>query len=1766
MEFFWQKRLNERKSIENKSSNQEAKGVKEPSSFDTEENLFALSDTTSEYLEKNEWENISFSEEEEQIVVYLENGTRISSSTDAENFIVLRNKETGEVIISGGDNLIVTGSDDEDILSVLNSNINNIYLGTGNDTIYVENSTGSVVAGDSGNDSIYVLKSEIEAVYGGSGEDKIIIDENSEFEDIFTESGNDTVYAQNSKITNSIDTGSEDDYIYTNNTSIVEITTGDGADEVYANNSSIDKISTKTENDVVVLNEAKKKTTIDAGRGNDIISINNSNGVVAQGGKGQDSFLVDSSNITTDKRDDDEIYITQEIDMSEYISQMDEETINAAQEITQQKVSEITDRDLIPEEELQALAIENFQNNLVNMKAQFQAQEDEDGIIRDGYNLYKQLLDIGVSKEDIDFALAEQEQMVVELEAAFNGESEYSFEEVFEKWTGIPYNQEALIEYTQSQNIYEMAVLGMQKAETFASQVKSAENMQEVFELYIQYYGSEDVAREKLNEFLETAVSDESISASIEKIYLTDDNKLVRIFAEEKSLLFSEFEQGDILDDLSSIPNLFDYYKVSDEAYEIYVQDFKSSFETTMGYSIETAQSKYATAQITAIGSGNSFQKLIDRYCAEQEGFIDKLASIAQIGGMCCMAVGGILTLAFPVSVGVGVSLMQAGKWMSLSGTFGDNALELVDEVSTWETENFSPQKIAHFREIEKNYDEIYVTLSDEEKKEYNDYIKQRNDIEAVFKETIVDALLYFSGKGIGATSSSINADIAKNYGKALGCLAEIGVDGTLSLMTDLIITGEVDLSNEGISQILGIVSGLAGAKVEQYTKQSIAAATQRLIETGDTDAAISHLIMSGVSTKTIIKFAESLGIEVTKSDISAYKTGELDIPFSKKNSQESSSTVDVIPIQHFVETESKQSEETSLNENINPDELNSKQVQRAVSEQVEDLDLDKQAEYSSSKTEEEIGQVQTNTNDVSQQNIKNSQEQASVIFNVLKQQGIEEASATFLSQNITEAQIENVVKLKQAGFVNDANVIEYAQKFDSDDIQEMIDTFTAGLLTEKEISILLDLQHKPIEARAQNKIDFFTEEQIIKLIKVIAFGVNVDSAVYVAENSNIQLEDIQKLVSVGIKNFAGLQLQQNINIDDVILLKNEGFSDYFALASSNMPLQQKQIMITLKQSGLQEISAYSCSFDITQEQIPSIISLKQAGISDDNAIKFVKELESSDLPKIIEIKNAGFAEDSLLSLFAIQDDFLLNNAKILKGNGCEDKDILKFLNLDRSSRNMVVRLNNLGVPFSYALSLSDLSETSFQRIFQAYFDKGLTGTEILAFQLKASKNPEMRSELEARIFELARLRDFFNQGEFYSKVSGEDWNSENQRNAHFSNLHALLDLPSDSQTRKYIDFMIGLASSGYLNASAMRNFSTRDYGSWSVSPFMRTDLELMDSVARNFPNSQNLNVTLMYNYVPSVVSENEGISSSKVGDAFQVEGEEFIRIKTSETTSQQMNISRETYFNLFMPAQRFATSQQIMGDCYCIETFMALYQDPLMRSSIVSLFSETTDGQLTINLPRGLVSVTTPKNSLPASENPGTYSSGATGFKLLEYAYGVNCVENMIRDVQSRLSGSELADFVEFVERNGKNNVFINLNSDGTVSYKTFTQAIEDGSYRISKEDRSYGNYTQYLLGNGGYTTLIFDRLGIQHESFYLQNNDDFSVFRAMVMSNSNFFSEHLVTASFSGHAYSLTYQPDESAYYLFNPHQQALPIRITNLDAFLSQERPNLTVVKKA
>ncbi len=50
--------------------------------------------------------------------------------------------------------------------------------------------------------------------------------------------------------------------------------------------------------------------------------------------------------------------------------------------ITNNKTSKYSDGELTPEQEMQALTIDLFSQNLENMKSQFEEQENEDGAIK----------------------------------------------------------------------------------------------------------------------------------------------------------------------------------------------------------------------------------------------------------------------------------------------------------------------------------------------------------------------------------------------------------------------------------------------------------------------------------------------------------------------------------------------------------------------------------------------------------------------------------------------------------------------------------------------------------------------------------------------------------------------------------------------------------------------------------------------------------------------------------------------------------------------------------------------------------------------------------------------------------------------------------------------------------------------------------------------------------------------------------------------------------------------------------------------------------------------------------------------------------------------------------------------------------------------------------------------------------------------------------------------------------------------------------------
>lgn len=87
-------------------------------------------------------------------------------------------------------------------------------------------------------------------------------------------------------------------------------------------------------------------------------------------------------------------------------------------------------------------------------------------------------------------------------------------------------------------------------------------------------------------------------------------------------------------------------------------------------------------------------------------------------------------------------------------------------------------------------------------------------DKKEMLKELVTSIALVASGVGIGKTSeAAFRALVIKNCPKLLAWASEIGIDATMGIVADYAITGQIDLSGEGIAQLQAVLVGILHAK-----------------------------------------------------------------------------------------------------------------------------------------------------------------------------------------------------------------------------------------------------------------------------------------------------------------------------------------------------------------------------------------------------------------------------------------------------------------------------------------------------------------------------------------------------------------------------------------------------------------------------------------------------------------------------------------------------------------------------------------------------------------------------------------------------------------------------------------------------------------------------------------------------------------------------------------------------------------------------------------
>lgn len=141
--------------------------------------------------------------------------------------------------------------------------------------------------------------------------------------------------------------------------------------------------------------------------------------------------------------------------------------------------------------------------------------------------------------------------------------------------------------------------------------------------------------------------------------------------------------------------------------------------------------------------------------------------------------------------------------------------------------------------------------------------------------------------------------------------------------------------------------------------------------------------------------------------------------------------------------------------------------------------------------------------------------------------------------------------------------------------------------------------------------------------------------------------------------------------------------------------------------------------------------------------------------------------------------------------------------------------------------------------------------------------------------------------------------------------------------------------------------------------------------------------------FIPIFKSDEEAKSKLSVGDIYQIENEQNASIISRNSYSTKLNMSREMCYDLFPPVQRFATTQNLIGNCWEISLLKALYTDPETRADLLKLF--TQDGNdVIVKYPKADYGEVKFKNAqMPQELDMNYYSNGAKGFQMLEYADG---------------------------------------------------------------------------------------------------------------------------------------------------------------------------------
>ena len=264
--------------------------------------------------------------------------------------------------------------------------------------------------------------------------------------------------------------------------------------------------------------------------------------------------------------------------------------------------------------------------------------------------------------------------------------------------------------------------------------------------------------------------------------------------------------------------------------------------------------------------------------------------------------------------------------------------------------------------------------------------------------------------------------------------------------------------------------------------------------------------------------------------------------------------------------------------------------------------------------------------------------------------------------------------------------------------------------------------------------------------------------------------------------------------------------------------------------------------------------------------------------------------------------------------------------------------------------------------------------------------------------------------------------------------------------------------------------------------------------------------------YCPKVSSTEEGNKKAKIGDVYQVEGEDRIYVKDEENKSHQLKMDKETFIKLFPPAQRFASAQYAIGDCYWVATLNSVMENPKTRIALYDAIEQ--DGKdIHVKYPNGKADYVAKNGELRSDTDEKMILRGAQGVRLLEDAFGLELqakaeddfrtiMQQKIADKKAQYQAEtdprekaimkkdwngmkqRLADFEESMKNPKNQTVVVRDDLGDRIVYKEDRYGMMFANLKNAPDNNrnEFKTQKEYYRGSlGGYQHQVMEVLGIE-------------------------------------------------------------------------------------